>query len=222
MVKLLIDSDYSSLIVVGLSYQMNSLFDVHDTADIAETATIGAGSKIWNYAQLREGSIVGENCVVGRGAYIDVAVVVGDHCKIQNHAMLYQPATLGDGVFIGPGAILTNDTYPRAVNPDGSFKSGSDWTPSGVTVGNGASIGAHATIVGPVTVGAWAVIGAGAVVSQNVPDYALVVGVPAKRIGWVGRAGRRLEEKDGLLVCKETGDVFRQRGESLEQVSTNG
>ena len=201
---------------------MNSLVKLHDTADVASTASVGLGSQVWNYAQLRERSMVGEDCIVGRGVYIDVGVIIGDRCKIQNYALIYQPAILGDGVFIGPGAVLTNDTYPRAINPDGAIKSASDWSPSGVTVGNGVSIGAHATLVGPVRVGAWAVVGAGAVVTQDVPEFALVAGVPAKRIGWVGRAGTRLEEENGFLLCRETGDVFRESGGGLEQVKTYG
>lgn len=201
---------------------MEAPYVVHPSADVAETAVIGAGSKVWNYAQLREGCVLGEECIVGRGAYVGVGVIVGDRCKIQNHALVYEPARLGNGVFIGPAVVLTNDTYPRAVNPDGSGKSGSDWTRIGVRINDGASIGANATCVAPVTVGAWAIVAAGAVVTRDVPDYALVAGVPAKRIGWVGRTGKRLDIKGGLLVCPDTGDTFREKDNLLTIVSTNG
>lgn len=201
---------------------MNAPYVVHPSADVADTAVIGAGSKVWNYAQLREGSVLGEECIVGQGAYVGAGVIVGNRCKIQNHALVYEPARLGNGVFIGPAVVLTNDTYPRAVNPDGSGKSASDWTPTGVTIKDGASIGANATCVAPVTVGAWAIVAAGAVVTTDVPDYALVAGVPAKRIGWVGRTGKRLQIKDSLMVCPDTGDTFREEGNVLTIVSANG
>ena len=179
------------------------------TADVDERAVIGTGTRIWHLAQIREGASLGENCNIGRGAYVGPEVVLGDNCKLQNHALVYEPARLGDGVFIGPAAVLTNDEYPRAVIPDGRLKSGDDWTAVGVVVGDGAAIGARAVCVAPVTVGRWALVAAGAVVTKDVPDYALVVGVPARRIGWVGEAGRPLEPKgDGVWVCPATGASY--------------
>lgn len=128
---------------------------------------------------------------------------------MQNYALVYEPATLADGVFIGPAVVLTNDTYPRAVTPDGSIKGASDWEPVGVAIRTGASIGARATCVAPVTIGAWAMVAAGAVVVKDVPDYALVAGVPAKRIGWVGRAGVPLaDEGGGRWRCPQSGDTY--------------
>jgi UDP-2-acetamido-3-amino-2,3-dideoxy-glucuronate N-acetyltransferase len=162
---------------------------VVSNADVAADASLGDGTRVWHLAQVREGARLGRNCIVGRGAYIGTGVIMGDNCKVQNYALVYEPATLGDGVFIGPAVVLTNDTYPRAINPDGSLKSAHDWQPVGVTIGTGASIGARATCVAPVTIGAWATVAAGAVVVRDVPDFALVVGVPARRIGWVGHAG---------------------------------
>ncbi|WP_019819756.1 acyltransferase, partial [Saccharomonospora saliphila] len=159
---------------------------VADGADVAPTAVLGDGCKIWHQAQVRSDAALGANCVVGRGAYVGTGVRIGANCKIQNHALVYEPAELADGVFIGPAVVLTNDTYPRAVNPDGSLKSASDWDAVGVTIAEGASIGARAVCVAPVRIGAWATVAAGAVVTKDVPEFALVAGVPARRVGWVG------------------------------------
>jgi UDP-2-acetamido-3-amino-2,3-dideoxy-glucuronate N-acetyltransferase len=184
---------------------------VAPTADVDERATIGVGTRIWHLAQIREEASLGRNCTIGRGAYVGPGVVVGDNVKLQNHALVYEPARLGDGVFVGPAAVLTNDEYPRAVTPDGRHNESSDWTAVGVTIGEGAAIGARAVCVAPVAVGRWALVAAGAVVTKDVPDFALVVGVPARRIGWVGRAGRPLTAKgDGLWVCPETGAEYTE------------
>jgi acetyltransferase-like isoleucine patch superfamily enzyme len=187
---------------------------VHPTADVAGNAVIGSGSKIWNYAQIRENAQIGDNVIVGRGAYVGSGVVVGDNCKIQNYAHVYEPAILGRGVFIGPAVVLTNDHFPRAINPDGSPKSADDWHAVGVSIGEGASIGASSTCVAPVTIGRWALVGAGSVVIKDVPDFSLVVGSPARRVGWVGKAGHPLkEESAGIWVCPVTGDRYQQVGD---------
>lgn len=153
---------------------------------------------------------MGEDCIVGRGAYIGPGVVLGNACKIQNHALVYEPARLGDGVFIGPAVVLTNDQFPRAVNSDGSLKAADDWTPVGVVIERGAAIGARAVCVAPVTIGAWALVAAGSVVIQDVPAFGLVAGVPARRIGWVGPAGRPLRAEDGEWVCPVSGDRYAE------------
>lgn len=188
-------------------------------ADVDERAVIGDGSKIWHLAQVREDAVLGEGCIVGRGAYIGTGVRLGDNCKVQNYALVYEPAVLAEGVFIGPAVVLTNDTYPRSINPDGSLKSAHDWEPVGVTIKTGASIGARATCVAPVTIGAWAMVAAGAVVVKDVPDYALVAGVPARRLGWVGTAGQPLREEGGYWVCPATGERYIQNdSDQLEKV----
>jgi len=186
---------------------------VHDTADVADSATISAGAKVWHYAQVRENAQIGQNVIVGRGAYVGTGVEVGDNCKIQNYALVYEPARLERGVFIGPAVVLTNDHFPRAINADGSPKSADDWHPVGVTILEGASIGASATCVAPITIGRWALVGSGSVVVKDVPDFALVVGSPAKRIGWVGTAGHPLTHESGdLWVCPITGSHYREVG----------
>ncbi|WP_020579215.1 acyltransferase [Actinopolymorpha alba] len=181
------------------------------SADVDERAVIGAGSAIWHLAQVREGAVLGPDCIVGRGAYVGSGVRVGARVKIQNYALVYEPAVLEDGVFVGPAVVLTNDQYPRSVDPSGALKRSDDWDAVGVTVREGASLGARAVCVAPVTIGRWAMVAAGAVVTRDVPDFALVAGVPAKRVGWVGRAGVRLEaDGDGpdRWRCPQTGEVY--------------
>ena len=186
------------------------------SADVSPEATIGEGSSVWHLAQVREQAVLGTDCVIGRGAYIGTGVRLGNACKVQNYALVYEPAVLGDGVFVGPAAVFTNDHYPRAVNPDLTLKSAHDWEPVGVTCLEGASIGARAVCVAPVTIGRWAMMTAGSVVVADVPDFALVAGVPARRIRWVGRAGVPLEG-DGtdaagatLWRCPQTDAQYRE------------
>lgn len=184
---------------------------VHETADVASTAHISEGAKVWHYAQVRENASIGAKCVIGRGAYVGPGVEVGENCKIQNYALVYEPARLARGVFIGPAVVLTNDHFPRAINADGTAKSADDWEPVGVDIREGASIGASATCVAPVTIGRWALVGSGSVVVKDVPDFALVVGSPARRVGWVGTAGHPLGKRDDdLWECPATGALYRE------------
>jgi acetyltransferase-like isoleucine patch superfamily enzyme len=184
---------------------------VVESADVASDAVIGDGTSVWHLAQIREGAVLGTDCVVGRGAYIGTGVRMGNSCKVQNYALVYEPAILEEGVFIGPAVVLTNDHFPRAVNADGSPKSASDWHAVGVTIRRGASIGARAVCVAPVTIGRWATVAAGAVVTKDVPDYALVVGVPARRVGWVGESGEPLVvDADGVWRCPKTGNLYEE------------
>ncbi len=181
------------------------------SADVDESAILGDGSSIWHLAQIRDGVVLGSHCIVGRGAYIGSGVTLGNNCKVQNYALVYEPAQIGNGVFIGPAAVLTNDQFPRAVNPDLTLKSGSDWEAVGVTIHDGASIGARAVCIAPVTIGKWALVAAGAVVTKDVPDFALVAGVPAKRIRWVGKAGIPLEAVgENRFRCPQDQSYYRQ------------
>lgn len=163
---------------------------------------------------------MGANCIVGRGAYIGTGVTMGENCKVQNYALVYEPATLADGVFIGPAVVLTNDIYPRAIDSDGRQKTAHDWAPVGVTIEEGASIGARAVCVAPVTVGRWSTVAAGAVVTKDVPPFALVAGVPARRIRWVGKAGIPLIQDGEHWVCPQTGERYIQEGETLREAQS--
>jgi UDP-2-acetamido-3-amino-2,3-dideoxy-glucuronate N-acetyltransferase len=200
------------------AHQASDPARVVPSADVDERATVGAGTRIWHLAQVREGAVVGRGCTIGRGAYVGPGVRLGDNVKLQNYALVYEPAELADGVFVGPAAVLTNDEYPRAVTPDGRLKSGDDWTAVGVVIGEGAAIGARAVCVAPVSIGRWALIAAGAVVTKDVADFALMVGVPARRVGWVGRAGEPLVAKgDGRYVCPRTGAEYREDADRLTE-----
>lgn len=192
---------------------------VAESATVAESASIGEGSKIWDLAQVRELAVLGPNCIVGRGAYIGSGVVVGENSKIQNDALIYEPAVLGRGVFIGPAVVLTNDTYPRAINPDGTQKSAADWTPTGVIIEEGAAIGALSVCVAPVHIGRWATVAAGSVVTNDVGDFALVAGAPARRIGWVGKSGHPLTKVEDVWVSPKSGEKYQETENGLTEVS---
>jgi len=187
----------------------------HPTAEIALSAKIGEDVSVWQYAHICEETVIGSKVTIGRGVYLGNKVQVGANSKIQNYALIYEPAVLEDGVFIGPGVILTNDEFPRSINPDGRQKDSSDWNLVKVTIREGASIGAGSICVAPVEIGAWALVAAGSVVTKNVPPFALVAGAPAKRIRWVGKAGVPLID-DGLghFSCPKTGSLYIERDEN--------
>lgn len=177
---------------------------IHPSADVHESAVIGEGTKIWHLAQVRNAARIGRECILGRGVYIDAHVVLGDRVKVQNYVSIYEGVTIDNGVFVGPHVVFTNDKQPRAINPDGSLKGATDWTISRTHISQGASLGANATIVCGITVGSWAMIGAGAVVTRDVPDFGLVVGNPARLIGYVCKCGRRVPAGQDPAAFAET------------------
>ena len=192
---------------------------IHPTADVEPGADVGAGTTVWQFAHVRAGAQVGRDCTLGRGTFVDEDVELGDRVKVQNHALLYRPARLGTGVFVGPAVVLTNDTNPRAVTPDGRLKGADDWDAVGVVLEDGCSLGARTVVLPGVRVGRWAMVGAGSVVTRDVPPFALVAGTPARRRGWVGYAGRPLEDLGNRRHrCPATGAEFVERPEGLRPV----
>lgn len=172
-------------------------------SDVDETASV------WAYSQIREDSHLNENVIISNQVYVGPGVRIGRNSKIQNNAMIYEPAVIGEGVFIGPGVILTNDHFPRAVNPDMTQKLTSDWSPVGVTIEDGVAIGAGSVCVAPIVIGEWSVIAAGSVVVKNVKKFSLVAGVPARQIGWVGKFGVPLvQDEDGIFRCPKTNQEY--------------
>jgi UDP-2-acetamido-3-amino-2,3-dideoxy-glucuronate N-acetyltransferase len=190
---------------------MQVIKNIWNRNEISKFAKIGNGTKVWSYSKIRENVIIGDNVTVGMYVYIGPGVKIGNSVKIQNNSLIYEPAIIEDGVFIGPNVVLTNDKNPRAVNVDGTKKNESDWEKAGALIKQGASIGASAVIVAPITVGSWSMVSAGAVVVKDVPDYALVAGVPAQKIGWVGKTGFKLEPKgQNGYICPITSDTYTE------------
>jgi UDP-2-acetamido-3-amino-2,3-dideoxy-glucuronate N-acetyltransferase len=195
---------------------------IQPTADVDDRAVLGANCTVWHLAQIRENARLGHHCIVGRGAYVGPGVTIGNHVKLQNYALVYEPARLEDNVFIGPAAVLTNDRYPRSVDIGGKLKRPGDWDALGVVVKEGASLGARAVVVAGRSIGRYALVAAGAVVTHDVPDFALVAGTPARRIGWVGHAGARLEPStDGDWCCPRTGRKYVEEHGVLRPFNTS-
>lgn len=178
---------------------------VHPSAYVDEPASIGAGTKIWHFCHIMSGAIIGEHCNLGQNVFIAGSVAIGSHTKIQNNVSVYDGVTLEDYVFCGPSMVFTNVLNPRVEVPRrDEYLS--------TFVRRGATLGANCTIVCGATIGRYAFIGAGAVVRGDVPDYALMVGVPAVRKGWMSRHGHRLPEPDtgGIMVCPQSGWRYQE------------
>ena len=169
---------------------------IHETAHVSPEANIGEGTKIWINSQIREYAQIGENCIISKDTYIDEHVFIGNRVKIQNGVSVYHGVTIEDDVFVGPNATFTNDHVPRAFN--------AAWKISPTVIRTGASIGANATIVCGITIGEYAMIGAGSVVTKDVAPHALVVGNPARQVGYVCRCGARLSDNG---ICSQCGEL---------------
>lgn len=187
---------------------------IHPTADVSDGASIGDSTSIWHHAQIREKVTIGQECIIGKGVYIDAGVKIGNRVKIQNYVSVYHGVIIEDGVFVGPHVCFTNDLYPRAINPDGSLKAADDWILSETLICVGAALGANSTIVCGTKIGAWSMVGSGSVVTQDVPDYGLVFGNPARLHGFICPCGTRLMHKENLglnelLTCPECKNEYK-------------
>ena len=179
-------------------------FFAHATAEVSPEAKVGSNTKIWNHAQVRNKSEIGDDCIIGKNSYIDTEVIVGNKVKIQNNCSLYKGTIVEDGVFIGPHVVFTNDKNPRAINFDGTLKEASDWDVGKTVVKYGASLGACSVILPNVTIGRFALVGSGAVVTKDVAEYAVVMGNPARPSGFVCKCAKILRENESCNVCKVT------------------
>jgi len=188
-----------------MGLKMDTDYFAHETAVIDEGCSIGSGTKVWHFSHIMPKCVIGENCNIGQNVVISPEVILGNNVKVQNNVSIYTGVTCEDDVFLGPSMVFTNVTNPRsAVVRRGQY--------SRTTVKKGASIGANATIVCGHDIGEFAFIGAGAVVTKHIPAYALVVGNPAKQIGWMSEYGHRLEfNEDGIAICEESKERYTLR-----------
>lgn len=183
---------------------MNKNYFVHKSSYVDSGSQIGSGTKIWHFSHIMSGAKIGEHCSFGQNVNVDRDVVIGNNVKVQNNVSIYTGTIIEDDVFLGPSCVLTNVTNPRSqVSRRSLYEK--------TLIKRGATIGANATIVCNVTVGRYAFIGAGSVVTKNVPDYALMVGVPARQVSWISRHGIPLSaDLDGMMICKESGYRYKE------------
>ena len=186
----------------------------HETAVIDDGCQIGTGTKIWHFSHVMANCVLGENCNLGQNVVVSPEVVLGNNVKIQNNVSIYTGVTCDDDVFLGPSCVFTNVTNPRSgVNRRGQY--------SKTHVGKGASIGANATIVCGHDIGKFAFIGAGAVVTKNVPDYALLVGNPARQLGWMSEYGHRLSfDSEGFATCEESQEKYHLADGKVSKINS--
>ena len=188
----------------------------HESAIIDDGATLGEGTKVWHFSHVCSGATIGEGCSLGQNVFIGNRVAIGNRCKIQNNVSVYDNVTLEDDVFCGPSMVFTNVYNPRAaIIRKEEYRN--------TLVHQGATLGANCTVVCGVTIGHYAFIGAGAVVNKDVPDYALMVGVPARQIGWMSEYGEQLDlplNGQEEAICPYTKQRYRLNGNQLEQINT--
>lgn len=187
---------------------------IHPSAIVDDGAQIGDGSRVWHFAHICAGARIGEGCSFGQNVFVGNDVTIGNNVKVQNNVSVYDAVHLEDDVFCGPSMVFTN-----VYNPRSAVKRKSEYRRTLVRIG--ATLGANSTIVCGTTVGRYAFVGAGAVVNRDVPDFALVVGVPARQVGWMSRFGERIElplQGEGETVCPHTGDRYRLQGERVTLV----
>ena len=195
---------------------MKNKFWSHKTAEIQPGAKIGQGTKIWQNCQILKGAQIGENCKIGHNCFVGSRAKLGNGVKLESNIDVWDLITLEDYVFVGPSAVFTNDLNPRAKYPKKKYPQYGKWIPT--LVKEGASIGANATIVCGNTIGKWALIGAGAVVTRDINDYAIVVGVPAKIIGWICECGNKLKFKKEKAICKICKRKYQKKGNKVWQI----
>ncbi len=190
-----------------------SNYYAHETAIVDEGCTIGDGTKIWHFSHIMPGCTLGRGCNIGQNVVVSPDVVLGNNVKVQNNVSIYTGVTCDDDVFLGPSCVFTNVTNPRSgVNRRGQYAK--------THVGKGASIGANATIVCGHDIGEYAFIGAGAVVTKTVPAYALLVGNPARQMGWMSEYGHRLKfDESGKATCEESGQVYELKDGAVKRIS---
>ncbi len=183
--------------------------EIHESAYVDKNVQVGDGTKVWHFCHIQSGAVIGENCSLGQNVNVSNNVRIGNGCKVQNNVSLYEGLELEDYVFCGPSCVFTNDLTPRAKYPKGN----ANYKRTLIKIG--ASIGANATIVCGHTVGKWAMVGAGAVVTGDVPNHALMLGVPARRVDWVCECGERLR---GQMKCASCGRTYQETKDGLSEV----
>ncbi len=188
----------------------------HKTAEIEKGANIGQGTKIWNNCQIKKNATIGENCVVGHNCFISSKAVMGKGCKLQSNIDVWDEVTLEDYIFVGPSVVFTNDLNPRAKYPKSKYPKYGEWIPT--LVKEGATLGANATIICGINIGKWAMVGAGSVVTKDVSDYAIVVGSPAKNIGWICECGNKIKFEDEQTICKICEKRYQKEEEKVWEI----
>lgn len=189
---------------------------VHKTAEIQKGAQIGKGTKIWHNCQILKGAQVGENCTIGHNCFIGSKAKLGNGVKLESNIDVWDLVTIEDYVFIGPSAVFTNDKNPRAKYPKKDFPQYGKWLT--ILIKEGATVGANTTILSGLIIGKWAMIGAGAVVTKDVPDYAIVVGNPARFVGWICECGNKIKFEDDMAICQICQRKYKKEKNKVWQI----